>query len=411
MITKILLERNTTTQGLIELRQELTALPVVKLYKPTELQEMNLSENPAGETLVSFRIGQQIYETKNSLANFYINGVDMNAFNINQIADELSKLFLDTNTGGGGGGTTDNTTPPHLVYKALDNTFRDAPVTWDAPNSIMEKIISNGVDEFQELDEPEGKTLLLFAEAVVQKYFQLRKINGNAGNDFILAMGKGFQRITMLKDPVSTGFHVIDLGVIGADPPSINLGIRIDELLQNIQNEVITADGFNGVRTESNIYQHLVKLLMNEGTVSRVMLEIQALTGGADEDTSVSLGNTDSNQFIYIVDRVTSGAQKFIAIGRINDVNPSIVVDEVADGIYLKSNETIIGDVPGTGNGTRITVIDAFEQIKFESASGYFRFEGVNAFANDAAAILAGLVTGDIYKKTTAGVTALCIVP
>lgn len=36
---------------------------------------------------------------------------------------------------------------------------------------------------------------------------------------------------------------------------------------------------------------------------------------------------------------------------------------------------------------------------------------GVVAYTNDSAATSAGLVTGDLYKKTTSGVTALCIVP
>lgn len=53
-------------------------------------------------------------------------------------------------------------------------------------------------------------------------------------------------------------------------------------------------------------------------------------------------------------------------------------------------------------HGTNITINDAVQLIKITN---------VPAYANDSAAISGGLTTGNLYKKTVAGVTQLCIVP
>lgn len=61
-----------------------------------------------------------------------------------------------------------------------------------------------------------------------------------------------------------------------------------------------------------------------------------------------------------------------------------------------------IGDISGYSNGTFISINDLTQLIKITN---------VPAYADDASAITGGLVTGELYKTTTLGVTALNIVP
>lgn len=61
-----------------------------------------------------------------------------------------------------------------------------------------------------------------------------------------------------------------------------------------------------------------------------------------------------------------------------------------------------IGDINGYSNGTFISINDLTQLIKITN---------VPAYADDASAITGGLVTGELYKTTTAGITALNIVP
>jgi hypothetical protein len=61
-----------------------------------------------------------------------------------------------------------------------------------------------------------------------------------------------------------------------------------------------------------------------------------------------------------------------------------------------------IGDINGHTNGTFISIDNLRQVVKITK---------VPVFANDADAIAGGLVTGELYKTTTLGVTALNIVP
>lgn len=61
-----------------------------------------------------------------------------------------------------------------------------------------------------------------------------------------------------------------------------------------------------------------------------------------------------------------------------------------------------IGDINGHTNGTFISIDNLRQRIKFTK---------VPVFANDADAIAGGLVSDELYKTTTLGVTALNIVP
>lgn len=61
-----------------------------------------------------------------------------------------------------------------------------------------------------------------------------------------------------------------------------------------------------------------------------------------------------------------------------------------------------LGDIDSVGNGTYIIINDVSSTVQISN---------VPTYANDAAAILGGLSTGELYKTTTLGITSLNIVP
>lgn len=71
------------------------------------------------------------------------------------------------------------------------------------------------------------------------------------------------------------------------------------------------------------------------------------------------------------------------------------------NGISQSAGVITIGNL-SDGNGTSIIINDLLEQITIAN---------VPTYADDAAAILGGLIAGNLYKTTTAGITALNIVP
>lgn len=99
MATLLKLDRSdTATKGLIRALLNDTNLKSYKLYKPGELQQLDLNELSEGNVSISLLIGQRSYSVKRE--ELQINGVMQTAQTIDQISDTLSALFLETTTGG-----------------------------------------------------------------------------------------------------------------------------------------------------------------------------------------------------------------------------------------------------------------------------------------------------------------------
>lgn len=99
MATLLKLDRSdTATKGLIRALLNDTNLKSYKLYKPSELQQLDLNELSDGNVSISLLIGQRPYSVKRE--ELQINGVMQTAETIDQISDTLSALFLETTTGG-----------------------------------------------------------------------------------------------------------------------------------------------------------------------------------------------------------------------------------------------------------------------------------------------------------------------
>jgi hypothetical protein len=74
-------------------------------------------------------------------------------------------------------------------------------------------------------------------------------------------------------------------------------------------------------------------------------------------------------------------------------------------GIFIDFNTSVyyFGDFDGFVNNTYIQVDDNNQKINLNSTAGSYSFSNVPTFANNAAALLGGLVVGDIYRVTGTG--------
>jgi hypothetical protein len=88
-----------------------------------------------------------------------------------------------------------------------------------------------------------------------------------------------------------------------------------------------------------------------------------------------------------------------------NDKTISAYINGSDNGLRLNFDnyQFDFGDYQGLGNTTFISVIDGSFTIEFVSASGFYNFANVPNHAGNAAAILAGLNVGDIYRVTGTG--------
>ena len=119
--------------------------------------------------------------------------------------------------------------------------------------------------------------------------------------------------------------------------------------------------------------------------------------GGTPALTSTYIGYGDTNNLLtgsgdMVYNTVRSSFDVGFSGTKILHINP--------DSSSISSVGVTIGNLEG--NQTIITVDDTTQLIKISN---------VPTYASDALAIAGGLVSGNLYKTTVAGVTFQCIVP
>lgn len=111
------------------------------------------------------------------------------------------------------------------------------------------------------------------------------------------------------------------------------------------------------------------------------------------DDTGAPWFEINNNNHISYIGKITDN-RSYISVDSSDDLTREIVINTVS--------QVKIGDVLGVVNSTQIIVDDSTELITITN---------VPTYADDAAAVTGGLTTGQLYKTTTSGITALNIVP
>jgi hypothetical protein len=93
----------------------------------------------------------------------------------------------------------------------------------------------------------------------------------------------------------------------------------------------------------------------------------------------------------------------YISIDNANNIIQT--TDNIPATLFLNGNnsQSILGDYFNNGNSTYLNVDDGNTTINFRSNNGFYIFENVPNYAGNAAAILAGLSVGQIYRVTGTG--------
>tara|TARA_R110000868_G_scaffold1729_5_gene13923 strand:+ start:19697 stop:20275 length:579 start_codon:yes stop_codon:yes gene_type:complete len=151
-----------------------------------------------------------------------------------------------------------------------------------------------------------------------------------------------------------------------------------------------------------------------------------SLQGSADltwDDVThtLTIGNTNPGAIINVTDYQ-------VQLGDINHVNNGNVFtldDTTGVSFIAVSNRFGIDNQNNQGGLFRVDMANSLTYlgdfsnfyavsgtyISVEVLTGLVKITTVPTYASDAAAITGGLTSGHLYKKTTAGVTNLCIVP
>jgi len=218
-------------------------------YKASDLVEIIITQDKADflDSQISIQMQQKIFKSK--VRDLNINNNE--PADIDELRFFLQPVFLDSNTGGGGGGTTDNSTPPHFIYKALDGTFRDTPMIYDegtdktTNNAVeQEENMVSGTGVEHQISKSSVSLVHLFSvAATLQKYMELKKLDGDISEDFTFLLGQ--EKVNMLMSLITGGeanssIIIGDINNTDTDAPQIiwdfltnNLTLKAKSLLIN----------------------------------------------------------------------------------------------------------------------------------------------------------------------------------
>lgn len=237
--------------------------------------------------------------------------------------------------GSGGGGTTDNSTPPHVVYKSLDGTFRDAPIlyTFDVDGfNDLHADVRNFFFSMTDPDDPSSNSGTfkltpgkIYSEFDVDgnnvEFFNLEKLNGSVDNSFQSRIGSDNIYLSLYGNPQ-------------------------DDFVATLYTEGTL---YTQVATPGTIASFQTRMDANTW-------KIQAANAGDDFGMYVFMAKIDSgagstNDFQYQVGSPASPASLFIIVKDTNQNNDFISMgsqDYTATGLnFIRIDQPIGG--PGSG--------------------------------------------------------------
>lgn len=139
----------------------------------------------------------------------------------------------------------------------------------------------------------------------------------------------------------------------------------------------------------------------------------------------IAATNIETQYLTNQIGLILNFASKIYQFGDYNNVNngTSLIISDNSRristnyggngiGLDLDFDNVVykLGDSNFQNNGTYLNVNDDVRRIYFISSSGFYNFGNIPVYANNAAAITAGLHVGDIYRSSTGGGDTLHIV-
>ena len=286
-----------------------------------------------------------------------------------------SLLFL--NSGGGSGGllTADNGLTANSTNVQLGGTL------------IADTTINGNNQNFAIVDTIQ---VLLSAQ---QKYLRISSNNISLAdfNEFVGVQyfGNEFVKIGGLEN--QTGL------------PSIWLDLQNYNIKLVALNTGLFADGISGVTTIGDT--------TSQGNATNIQIFdqsaiIQSICFGAANGLYVNFANGNH----YFGDYLGNISQSYLQIDA--STSSSLLVCTTisltgngGSGFFMdaSTSRTIIGDYANIGNNSFLNIDDSEGKITLNTANGLVNIANIQAYADNAAALAAGLVVGDLYRGNGLG--------
>lgn len=338
------------TNGLIAVTTDQTSTPYYGLHKPNQLEQLQLLLNSDNEIIVTLVLGQYSFSVPQ--VDLFIEGVQQNIANIDEIKDAFSVLFLDSSAGGGGGGTI-NPTDTYLPYRLNAGAFADS--------SVRQSIAPGAANLFKVDAGKQEVSMLMHNDNTVGAEIKRIRI-GNA-------------------QPVTSPY----------DGSFIEMNL-LQELIQIMGTKRVVIGDETSTRAGAifDILAHITRLGDHNST---------------GNGTQVTIDDAAKNIYLF-----TDGGNCFAVID--GSVSPTIQLRCGSAWVYLDgtSRQSIIGDADGGGSGNKLVVDDFAQEINLISSTGRYRLDNVPAYATEVLATGGGLTTGCLYKTNVAGDYILKIV-
>ena len=168
-----------------------------------------------------------------------------------------------------------------------------------------------------------------------------------------------------------------------------------------------------------------IRTAFADGTIGNIAITDDVLGGGSN---GIQFGQADlatgESALVFVGDNTPSGGVPFsVGFQVTGPSNASMdFVADIVNGLHADyTSGTVTSQIQVTptyarihwddGIGNDITITTDANGVTVDAQNGKVKVTNVPTYADDAAALVGGLVTGQLYKTTSAGSTFLKIVP
>lgn len=168
-----------------------------------------------------------------------------------------------------------------------------------------------------------------------------------------------------------------------------------------------------------------IQTIFADGTIGDIAITNDLISGGSN-GIQFGQGNliTGESALVFVGDNTPGGGVPFTVGFQVTGAAGESIdfTSDLTNGLHLDyANGTIISQIQATptlarihwddGLGNDIIVTTDVNGVTIDAQNGKVKVTNVPTYANDAAALVGGLTTGQLYKTTVLGSTFLKIVP
>lgn len=183
------------------------------------------------------------------------------------------------------------------------------------------------------------------------------------------------------------------IGTIKTSNQGNDIGLKLDFA----NNSFILGD-YNDIYQGTNLYIGIDQINI---AVTNTGNPISFLTDGANQIIKTAFGGSDIGLYLDFGNDVYTFGNNMTGFNFLVGNTSAYIAYQGLDPVLLASGNYNIslGDVSTGANGTSLTINDTTQKINLQSLLGLYNLSNLQIHANNAAALAAGLVVGDLYYQ------------